>query len=90
LPDSRYLSVNGLPSDAVTTTAAHWLLTATAARTRHVHPAADLIAHELSTGCPCGPEPATGHDRTGGRITLIFHHSLDGRENDASKRGPAT
>lgn len=46
----------------------------------HVHPVADLIDHELTDGCPCGPtaEPVERDDGSIGWI--LIHHSLDGRE----------
>jgi hypothetical protein len=46
----------------------------------HVHPRGDVIAHELTDACPCGPrtEPVKRDDGSMG--WLIVHASLDGRE----------
>lgn len=48
--------------------------------TLHVMPAGDLITHEASDDCPCGPkaEPVRRNDGTFGWLSV--HHSLDGRE----------
>lgn len=48
--------------------------------TLHVLPVADLIDHDTSDDCPCGPttEPVPRPDGSMG--WLITHHSLDGRE----------
>ena len=68
--------------------------TATTDGGQHVHilPLADVIAHDETDDCVCGPttEPVT---RTDGSISWVLtHHSLDGREAnecppaDGSKR----
>lgn len=46
----------------------------------HVQPRGDLIAHETSEDCPCGPtaKPVVREDGSTG--WLYIHHSLDGRE----------
>ncbi|UAW08310.1 hypothetical protein SEA_WHITNEY_63 [Gordonia phage Whitney] len=46
----------------------------------HVLPVGDLVAHEESGLCPCGPriESCWRDDGAVGRV--IIHHSLDGRE----------
>lgn len=46
----------------------------------HVVPVGDLVEHELSDGCVCGPraERVTRVDGSDG--WLVVHHSLDGRE----------
>ena len=46
----------------------------------HVPPVDDLIQHDTSNDCPCGPttEPVRRDDGTYG--WLVIHHSLDGRE----------
>jgi hypothetical protein len=46
----------------------------------HVHPVGDLIEHEISEDCLCGPrvQPVVREDGSIG--WLIVHHSLDGRE----------
>jgi hypothetical protein len=48
--------------------------------TVHVEPVNDLIEHEDSDGCVCGPtiEPVPRDDGSMG--WLVIHHSLDGRE----------
>jgi hypothetical protein len=51
-----------------------------ATNTLHVHPLRDLIEHELTDDCPCGPrqQPVTREDGSVG--WLVVHSSLDGRE----------
>jgi hypothetical protein len=48
----------------------------------HVVPVDDLIAHETTEDCVCGPtnEPVPRAD--GSTAWVIVHHSLDGREHD--------
>lgn len=48
---------------------------------RHVMPNRDLIEHEASEDCVCGPEPlnVTEMGDAGDRWVYV-HHSLDGRE----------
>lgn len=48
--------------------------------TLHVVPVADLIEHDTTGDCPCGPadHPTPHQDGTIGWITV--HHSLDNRE----------
>ena len=48
----------------------------------HVHPAGDLIEHELTGECPCGPESRREELEDGQDGWLIIHHSLDGREEE--------
>lgn len=43
--------------------------------TIHVVPIEDLIEHEESEGCVCGPEVESVDSGW-----LVVHHSLDGRE----------
>jgi len=46
----------------------------------HVVPVDDLIAHDVSEDCICGPE-CIPVERDDGSIGYIYsHHSLDGRE----------
>jgi hypothetical protein len=47
----------------------------------HVVPVEDLIEHNITEDCPCGPrvEPVERDDGSYG--WLHVHHSLDGREN---------
>jgi hypothetical protein len=51
-----------------------------AANTLHVHPLGDLIEHELTDDCVCGPEQRPGKRADGSVGWLVIHHSLDGRE----------
>lgn len=46
----------------------------------HVIPLSDLVDHEASDGCVCGPttEPVKREDGSVGWVHT--HHSLDGRE----------
>ena len=49
----------------------------------HVLPLNDIVPHEESQDCPCGPrvewiDPDTGLAYPGGPV--IIHNSLDGRE----------
>lgn len=48
--------------------------------TLHVIPNGDLVDHESTPDCPCGPtsDPVTRHDGSVGWVHV--HHSLDGRE----------
>lgn len=48
--------------------------------TAHVVPVNDLVDHEDSDECPCGPtsEPVKRADGSVGWV--VIHHSLDGRE----------
>jgi hypothetical protein len=48
--------------------------------TAHVVPIGDLITHELTDECLCGPETEPVEDDDGSIGWLIIHHSLDGRE----------
>jgi hypothetical protein len=52
--------------------------------TAHVVPRGDLVEHETSDDCPCGPtaQPVTRDDGSVGWVML--HHSLDGRERGES------
>jgi hypothetical protein len=43
----------------------------------HVMPNEDLVAHEVSDECVCGPDTEFVGDDT----ILHLHHSLDGREH---------
>lgn len=53
--------------------------------TIHVVPDDDLIAHEISDDCPCGPDqvPVTHKKLVGWRVD---HASLDGREAGERER----
>lgn len=47
----------------------------------HVLPVDDLIEHEDSEDCPCGPQVTF---LTGGKV--VTHNSLDGREASEDRR----
>jgi len=46
----------------------------------HVHPVADLIEHEITDSCPCGPQARPVKRDDGSVGWLLVHSSLDGRE----------
>ncbi len=46
----------------------------------HVEPVGDLIEHEDSDECPCGPSVEHVARADGSSGWLVVHHSLDGRE----------
>lgn len=46
----------------------------------HVLPRNDLIEHEMSSLCPCGPHMKWGDESGNYDEPLIVHNSLDGRE----------
>jgi hypothetical protein len=46
----------------------------------HVTPIDDLIEHEISEDCPCGPWPDAVRRDDGSVGWVLVHHSLDGRE----------
>lgn len=50
----------------------------------HVLPRGDLVAHDESDDCACGPttEPVTRDDGSIGWV--VTHHSLDAREHRAT------
>jgi hypothetical protein len=48
--------------------------------TVHVVPVNDIIEHEDSDACPCGPELQPVERRDGTIGWVLSHHSLDGRE----------
>ena len=48
--------------------------------TIHVEPVGDLIEHEDSEECPCGPDIECVPNPHGPDGWLVTHHSLDGRE----------
>lgn len=47
-----------------------------------VQPIGDLVEHEDSDECICGPEVQFADEETGERyeLPLIIHYALDGRE----------
>jgi hypothetical protein len=46
----------------------------------HVHPVGDLIEHEFTDDCPCGPESRPVKRDDGSVGWLVVHNSLDGSE----------
>jgi hypothetical protein len=48
--------------------------------TLHVVPSNDLIDHETTDACPCGPRDEPVHREDGTTGWVVVHHSLDGRE----------
>ena len=49
-------------------------------RTAHVRPLGDVIDHELSEHCVCGPRMELVRAKDGGDGWVCVHASLDGRE----------
>jgi len=47
---------------------------------QHVVPVGDLIEHELTDDCPCGPRSEAVKRDDGSYGWVVVHHSLDGRE----------
>lgn len=47
----------------------------------HVIPVGDLIEHETTDTCPCGPTDQPVRRDDGSVRWLVIHHSLDGREH---------
>lgn len=59
-------------------------------QTPHVVPRNDLIDHELTGACPCGPQDQSVIRDDGSVGWLTVHHSLDGRElADLPRQEPA-
>jgi hypothetical protein len=50
---------------------------------QHVIPVGDLISHDETEDCPCGPQVTF---LTGGKV--VTHNSLDGRERSEDRCGP--
>lgn len=46
----------------------------------HVAPLSDVVEHEDSDTCPCGPTLQEETRADGTSAWLVVHHSLDGRE----------
>lgn len=46
----------------------------------HVHPVGDLIEHEFTDDCACGPRQELVELADGSDGWLVVHNSLDGRE----------
>jgi hypothetical protein len=53
----------------------------------HTYPVRDLIEHELSPECVCGPECVPVEREDGSFGWHFRHHSLDGREYDEPDPG---
>jgi hypothetical protein len=47
----------------------------------HVTPIADLIEHESSENCVCGPEIKPLKRSDGSIVYVYLHHALDGRKD---------
>jgi hypothetical protein len=47
----------------------------------HIIPVGDLIEHERSADCVCGPAETVLHRAHGGDVRAYSHMSLDGREH---------
>lgn len=47
----------------------------------HVIPLNDLIEHDTTGTCPCGPADQPVRRDDGSIRWLVVHHSLDGREH---------
>lgn len=48
---------------------------------QHVYPLNDLVAHEMSADCLCGPKLVADDIGEYWPRLIVVHHSLDGREN---------
>lgn len=57
-----------------------WQLTVFDDWSVHCHPNFDLVSHELTPDCACGPEATLMHARADADNWMYQHHSLDGRE----------
>ena len=57
-----------------------WLCEGDPRNEQHVIPINDLIDHELTDDCVCGPTAEAVKRDDGSVGWLITHHSLDGRE----------
>lgn len=72
------------PSRTSPTTPPRWDTSATdsSGDEIHVSPVGDLVEHEMTPLCLCGPTgDIIGPEDTGGRPAMMYtHHSLDGRE----------
>lgn len=55
----------------------------------HVMPLADIIQHDDSDDCVCGPLAEAAPRGDGSMGWLITHHSLDGREQREVSHGQA-
>lgn len=60
---------------------ARWTMLIDADMARHVLPVADLIDHELSEHCVCGPLSGLYPQPGQPDLHTFRHWSLDGREN---------
>jgi hypothetical protein len=55
-------------------------ITARRAVSMHVLPVGDLIEHETTDECPCGPRSEIVKREDGSVGWVVVHHALDGRE----------
>jgi hypothetical protein len=69
--------------------AGQWLARQTDDFTAHSVPLDDVIVHEFTEDCPCGPTPAPTPRNDGAQGWVVSHHSLDGREQYESPFGAA-
>lgn len=51
----------------------------------HVYPVNDLVEHDRTGECICGPETQPVERDDGSLGYVIVHHSLDGRELSEAK-----
>ncbi len=47
----------------------------------HVHPLKDLVQHELTDDCVCGPRTELHKGSGKPDLYAFIHHALDGRKN---------
>jgi hypothetical protein len=47
----------------------------------HVVPVDDVLDHEISDNCICGPESTPVKQEDGSMGWVMTHHALDGRES---------
>jgi hypothetical protein len=63
-----------------------WLAKQTSGTDVHVVPLDDLILHDHTDLCPCGPTPRREPRGDGSDGWIYTHHSLDARETDEGGR----
>jgi hypothetical protein len=56
----------------------------------HVCPVGDLVDHEMTDDCVCGPRSEQVPREDGSFGWLVVHHSLDGREREEAQNAPST
>ncbi|OKI16800.1 hypothetical protein A6A07_11465 [Streptomyces sp. CB03911] len=57
--------------------------------TVHSVPLDDLIVHDFTDDCPCGPDQIPIPRVDGAQGWIVRHHSLDGREQHEASPGPS-